>query len=165
MTGAKIAAILLVAALSACGSHRASAIQTRTGTETVTSSQDRKSVTVQTTEGTTSIGQSIDTSRLGVPVYPGAQADAHGGMSSTTDEGTSVLASFKTGDSFDKVEAFYKQRLPAGSERTKVATSGNSIATFQVGAGDANDQVTVEVASREPSETNIVVARVKKSTP
>ena len=165
MKGAKLVAIFLLAAAAACSSQRSSAIQTRTGTGTVTTGQDRKSVTVQTTEGTTSIGQSVDPSKLGAPVYPGAQTDAHGGMSSTTDKGNSVLATFRTSDSFDKVEAFYKQQLPAGSEKSNVATANGSIATFQIGPADAADQVSVQVMSPRSGETDILITRVTKPTP
>ena len=164
MKRAVIAAILsAAAALAACGSHRAGTIQTNSGTATVTTSQDNKNVTVRTKEGTTSIGQSVDTSKLGAPVYPGAQANAQGAITSTTDKGTSVMAGFKTSDPFDKVEAYYKQQLPAGSEKMNVASGSGSVASFQIGAADANDQVAIQVTSSKPGETDILITHITKT--
>ena len=161
---AKLAAILaLGVALAACGSHRATTIQTNNGTATITSSQDNKNVTVRSKEGTTSIGQSVDTAKLGAPVYPGAQANPQGAISSTNDKGASVMAGFKTSDPFDKVEAYYKQQLPAGSEKMNATNANGSVASFQIGAPDANDQVAVQVSSSKPGETDILITHVTKT--
>jgi hypothetical protein len=163
MKRANSVAILAAAAmLASCGSHRAATIQTSSQTATVTTSQDNKNVTVQTKEGTTSIGQGVDPAKLGAPVYPGAQANEQGAIMSSTDKGTSVMAGFKTSDAFDKVESFYKQRLPAGSEKMNVATSNGSTASFQVGAVDSNDQVVVQVTSSKPGETDVLITRITK---
>jgi hypothetical protein len=129
----------------------------------VTTSDDNKNVTVQTKEGTTSIGQNVDASRLGAPVYPGAQANAQGAITSTTDKGTSVMAGFKTADPFEKVEAFYKQQLPGGSEKMNVTTANGSVASFQVGADDAADQVAVQVTASKPDETDILITHITKA--
>lgn len=161
--GAIVAILSAAVAMTACGSHRATTIQTSSGTATVTTSQDNKNVTVQTKEGTTSIGQNVDTSKLGAPVYPGAQANAQGAITSSTDKGTSVMAGFKTSDPFDKVEAFYKQQLPAGSEKMNVTANDSSIASFQVGAADGNDQVAVQVTSSKPDETDILITHITKT--
>lgn len=162
---ATIAAILSAGvALGGCASHRTGTIQTSSGTATVTTSQDNKNVTVQTKEGTTSIGQNVDTSKLGAPVYPGAQANAQGAITSTTDKGTSVMAGFKTGDPFDKVAAFYKQQLPAGSEKMNLTAGNGSIASFQIGTGGARDQVAVQVTSSKPGETDILITHITKTT-
>ncbi|HEY1978391.1 MAG TPA: hypothetical protein VGG89_17710 [Candidatus Baltobacteraceae bacterium] len=161
-----IVAILSAAAvtLSACASHRTTTIQTSSGNATVTTSQDNKSVTVRNKEGTTSIGQNVDASKLGAPVYPGAQANEQGAISSSTDKGTSVMAGFKTSDPFEKVEAFYKQQLPAGSEKMNTSANNSSIASFQIGTGDASDQVAVQVTSSKAGETDILITHVVTDT-
>ena len=160
-----IAAILSTAvALTACGSHRSTTIQTSSGNATVTTSQDNKSVTVQTKEGTTSIGQNVDAKKLGAPIYPGAQVNEQGAITSSTDKGTSVMAGFKTTDPFEKVEAFYKQQLPAGSEKMNVTANDSSIASFQIGAGDASDQVAVQVTSSKAGETDILITHIITDT-
>lgn len=158
-----VASLSFAVALTACGSHRASTIQTSDGTATVTTSQDNKNVTVQTKEGTTSIGQSVDPSKLGAPVYPGAEANSQGAITSNTDKGTSVMAGFKTSDPFAKVEAYYKQQLPAGSEKSNVTSNNTSIASFQLGAGDSSDQVAVQVTSSKPDETDILITHITKA--
>lgn len=158
--GTLVAILSLAVALTACGSHRTTTIQTSDGTATVTTSQDNKNVTVQTKEGTTSIGQSVDAGKLGAPVYPGAQANSQGAITSSTDKGTSVMAGFKTSDPFAKVEAFYKQQLPAGSEKMNLTSNHSSMASFQLGGSDASDQVAVQVTSSKPDETDILITHV-----
>lgn len=161
--GTIVALLSAVVALTACGGHRATTIQTSSGTATVTTTQDNKNVTVQTKEGTTSIGQSVDAGKLGAPLYPGAQANAQGAITSSTDKGTSVMAGFKTSDSFDKVEAFYKQQLPAGSEKMNVTSNNSSIASFQVGTADTSDQVAVQITSSKDGGTDILITHVTKT--
>lgn len=162
--GTLVTMLSATVALTACGSHRTNTIVTSSGTATVTSDRDNKNVTVQTKEGTTSIGQSVDTGKLGAPVYPGAQANARGAITSSTDKGTSVMAGFVTADSFAKVEAFYKQQLPAGSEKVNVTSDNSSIASFQVGTGDTSDRVAVEVTSSKPDETDISITHIITNT-
>lgn len=158
--GTIVAILSFAVALAACGSHRTTTIQTSNGTATVISSEDNKNVTVQTKEGTTSIGQSVDASKLGAPVYPGAQANSQGAITSNSDRGTSAMAGYKTSDPFAKVEAYYKQQLPAGSEKVNTTSENNSIASFQIGSGDTSDEVAVQVTSSKPDETDILITHV-----
>lgn len=162
--GTIVAILAAAAALTACGSHRTTTIQTSSGNATVTTSQDNKSVTVRNKEGTTSIGQNVDASKLGAPVYPGAQANEQGAITSSTDKGTSVMAGFKTSDPFEKVEAFYKQQLPAGAEKMNMSANNSSIASFQIGAGDASDQVAIQVTSSKAGETDILITHIITDT-
>lgn len=163
--GTIVATLSFAVALTACGSHRTTTIQTSNGTATVTTSQDNKNVTVQTKEGTTSIGQSVDASKLGAPVYPGAQANSQGAITSKTDKGASVMAGFKTSDPFAKVEAYYKQQLPAGSEKMNLTSNNSSIASFQLGSSETGDQVAVQLTSSKPDETDILITHVTKAAP
>jgi hypothetical protein len=159
---AKGFAFSAIVALAACSSHK-STIQTSNGTATVTTNQGDKSVTVQTKEGTTAIGTTVDQGKLGAPVYPGASSEQQGSITTSSDKGTSTLAAFKTPDAFDKVYAFYKQQLPAGAEKMKMSSGNGSVASFQVGDEGAADQVTVQVTSDKPSETDILITHVTKS--
>jgi hypothetical protein len=165
---ARFLAVLALAAgatLAACSSSKTTTVQTRNGAATVTTSRNGQNVTVQTSEGTTSLGSHVDLSKLGVPVYPGAQADAQGTITTKEAQGTSVVAAFKTADSFDKVYEYYKGRLPAGSERMKVISGNGSVASFQVGSPKTPDEVTVQVSSDKPNETDLLIthaARVQR---
>ncbi|MEO7201704.1 MAG: hypothetical protein ABIZ82_03830 [Candidatus Tumulicola sp.] len=91
---------------------------------------------------------------LGVPVYPGAQADAGGSF--TTPDGRSVAA-FQTTDAYDRVVAFYRKRLPAGSQTMSAATGDGSAAAFEYARGIWH--VTIEVASSKPAETDVLIKR------
>jgi hypothetical protein len=150
-------------ALSACSSHKTT-IQTSNGAATVTTSQDNKTVTVQSKEGTMSINQNVDTSKLGAPVYPGAQANEQGAVTTTTDKGSSTMAGFRTADPFEKVESYYKNQLPAGSEKINISSTNGSVATFQMGSDKAGTLVTVHVTQSKPGETDILISRVTKGS-
>lgn len=91
---------------------------------------------------------------LGVPVYPGAQADAGGSF--TNANGTSVAA-FQTADAYPQVVAFYRRRLPPGSQTMSASTGDGSAATFEYARGIWH--VTVEVASSKPAETDVLIKR------
>jgi hypothetical protein len=93
---------------------------------------------------------------LGVPVYPGAAADAGGSF--TTASGTSVAA-FQTADSYPQVVAFYRRRLPPGSQTMSASTADGSAATFEYARGTFH--VTVEVASSKPAETDVLIKRAR----
>ena len=159
----RLGTLLLVAALVACGSHKT--FQTRDGTATVTTSQDSKSVTLRTNEGATSIGQSVDTNRLGAPVYPGAQAGQPASIATVNGRGSTVIASFATTDAFDVVDAYYRQRLPSGAEKMRVMSANGSVASFQIGSATSRDLTTVQVSSDKPNETNILITHTAHAPP
>lgn len=158
-----IAGLFLAATivLGACSAHK-STIQTSDGTATVTLSEDNKNVTLQTKEGTMSISKDVDTSKLGAPVYPGAQPNEQGAITNDTGTGTSMMAGFKTADSFDNVTAYYKQHLPAGSEKLNMSNANGSVATFEVGDEKSANLVTVHVTASKPGETDILITHVTK---
>lgn len=155
---------MALAALAGCSSSHKTTLQTNEGPATITTSQDRKDVTVQTSEGTTSIGRHVDAAKLGAPIYPGAESNQQGSISSTNAQAATVIAAFKTADSFDRVYDFYRQQLPAGSERMKVAGGNGSVATFQIGSPKTADEVSVQVSSDKPSETDILITHVTRKT-
>lgn len=162
---ARLLALALAAgaALAACSSSKTTTVQTRNGAATITTSQGGENVTVQTSEGTTSLGSHVDPSKLGVSIYPGAEADAQGIITTKEARETSTVAAFKTADSFDKVYAYYKDRLPAGSERMKVTSGNGSVASFQIGSPKTPDEVTVQVSSDKPNETDLLITRVVRA--
>jgi hypothetical protein len=110
---------------------------------------------VETTGGT------LPTRALGVPVYPHAKARRDGTVTSATDENTTVITGFKTADAFGKVEAFYKARLPAGSETMNLSSGNGSVAAFDIGRG-TRDEISVQVTQSRPHETDILITRVVK---
>jgi len=150
-TRATLFAFLAVTALAACSSQKTAG---RTQTQ---------SVTVETSEGTVAVNQGVDRSKLGAPVYPGAESKDSGSISSSGASGSSVIAAFKTSDPFEKVYDYYKQQLPTGSEKMKMSSGDNSIASFQTGDENGPDQVTVQVTSDKAGETDIVITHVSKT--
>jgi hypothetical protein len=96
---------------------------------------------------------------LSVPLYPGAKADAGGSLASRHGNQIAEVAAFQTADPFQRVETFYRDRLPAGSQIVSAATADGRAATFEFGSRGA--RVTVEVASSKPRETDILIKRLR----
>jgi hypothetical protein len=121
--------------------------------------------TVSTKNGTATLGGGVDPSKLGAPVYPGAQVnpDSNGSLSAETPEGSTVMATFKTSDGFDKVYDFYKSQMPAGSEGMKMSMGGASSAMWQVGKDSGPDQVVVQVNSDKAGAVTILITHVIKN--
>jgi hypothetical protein len=101
----------------------------------------------------------VATAALGVPLYPGAKTDAGGSFATRRGHRVTEVAAFQTADSFERVEAFYRQRLPAGSQTISAATADGFAATFDFGS--RGGRVTVEVASSKPRETDILIKRLR----
>ncbi len=161
-TGHLFVTLPLAAAVAACTAHKTT-IQTRDGTATVTTTNDDKNVSVQSNEGTMAIGQGVDAAKLGVPVYPGAQTGQPASITTTSGNGTTVIASFTTADAFEKVYAYYKQRLPAGAERMNVNSPNGSVASFQAGVQTAPNAVTVQISSDKPNVTSILITHTTRN--
>jgi hypothetical protein len=161
---ARLVTLFLAVALSACGSHKATT-QTHGGSVTVTTSQDSKSATFQTGESTTSIGQSVDTTRLGAPVYPGAQMGQPASIATVAGHASTVIANFETTDAFDKVDAYYRQRLPVGAEKMRVTSANGSVASFQIGDAAGRDITTVQISSDKPNVTNVLITHAARTRP
>lgn len=83
----------------------------------------KKEVSIKTPVGSLEVNQDVNESRLGLPIYPGAQrvmghGSANVNISIGDEEGVRVVAAkFETADALEKVRDFYKQRL--GAEVTK----------------------------------------------
>jgi hypothetical protein len=85
--------------------------------------EGKKEVAIHTPLGSLEVNREVDESRLGLPLYPGAQRVKGEGSASVNiaigDEGNVrvLAAKFETSDPLDKVKRFYKERL--GSDVTK----------------------------------------------
>ncbi len=153
----RILAIATVAmVLSACSAHKATGM-TSQGPASV--SNDNGTATIQTNQGTEKVGKdAIDPAKLGAPIYPGAQAGDSGGMSTSTATGSTQLGIYKTPDDFDKVYAFYKAQLPAGSEKMKMATDSTSEASFVIGADSDPEQTSVTITAEAGKGTTVMIS-------
>jgi hypothetical protein len=122
-------------------------------------------LTVTTKDGTTTIGGNLDQTKLGEPVYPGAQPDpnAASSMSAQTPQGSTYIGMFDTPDNFDKVYDYYKTQMPPGSEKMKMSMGGASSATWQVGKDGGPDEILVQVNSDKAGKVSILITHVTKN--
>lgn len=97
--------------------------------------------TITTDKGAVTIGGSVDPSKLGVPIYPGA-AQNPDAMSVTSASGSGAVVQFKTTDPFDKVYDFYKAQLPNDSEKMKMASTMAMFKVENTAGGDTLVQLT-----------------------
>jgi len=124
---------LLVCVLIGCSGHKQTII-TKEGGATVETNQSNDTTTITTNKGTAVVGKNaVDLSKLDVPVYPGASSES-GGLSVQSKEGNQQIAMLTTSDSFDKVYDWYKNHMPAGSEKLHMTSGGSSVAQFAIGA-------------------------------
>ncbi|MGB6984549.1 MAG: hypothetical protein WBD74_01095 [Candidatus Aquilonibacter sp.] len=156
-TFVRIGTLAAIIALVACSSHKTT-VSTSSGDTTVTQDASGQSTTVKTDQGTVTVGKSADPSQLGAPVYPGADANTEGTVSYTGTNG-GAMAAFKTTDDFDKVYQFYKSKLPAGSEKMKMASGDSSVAEFAVESTDGETAVQI---SGKSGETDIIITHKAK---
>jgi len=88
----------------------------------------------------------VDPASLGLPLYPGAsESDTSVSLNASSKNGTGKMVTLATPDSFDRVYAFYKAHMPAGSERAKVSSGGVQMATFQIGDRHSKDAKSVVI--------------------
>ena len=91
---------------------------------------------------------------IGVDIYPGAQVVKDGAMTSSFGNVRTTAASFVTGDSFDKVSSFYKNKFPnatvsASSEShcTIVSSDPKNIVTINIQAADGQTKIQLSSVS------------------
>jgi hypothetical protein len=139
-------ALIASAMLSACGSQHGA-------------------TTITTSSGQVTVGQgAVDTGKLGVPLYPGAQQSENGALSMSGQEGSGEMVTLTTKDDFDKVYNWYKSQLPPDAEKMKVSDAGESMATFAV--GDPTKEQTSVIITGKPDETSILISHgIKNTTP
>jgi hypothetical protein len=110
--------------------------------------------------------QHDDLSTFGVPNYPNASESVML-PAMVSDEGKAEHGQLTTKDSFGTVYAWYKQRLPAGSESAEAAASnhinsdGDDGALFEI---SKNPQFSVLIArSKGDADTTVVFMRLTKN--
>jgi len=155
-------AAVAIAALAACSHGSASSSASASPGDIASPSDTASSITVQTNQGAVTIGKDADTSKIGAPQYPGAETNSGGSVAvqGGSASGEAMVTS-KTSDSFDKVYGFYKQQLPANSEKSKTELPNVSQATFQFVTSDGL-QTSVIVTGRA-NETDIIITHAKST--
>jgi hypothetical protein len=148
-----LAVAALVVSLAAC-SHKTVNVD---GATITTDDKDNKTMTVTTKDGTATVGKdAVDLSKIGVPIYPGAQ-QGEGGMSVAN--GTTQMTTMTTSDSFDKVYDWYKGQLPNGSDKLKMTQGSTSSAEFEIGGENKGDAQTVVTISGQTDKTTILIVK------
>ncbi len=90
--------------------------------------------------------------KMGIDVYPGAEAVKNGGGSISMGSFSAGSASFETTDSVDQVAAFYKEQYPHA-----VHSENNGMHSFSV---NSKDKVVVISLQPQGSKTSITLAQV-----
>lgn len=148
--------IVVSVAISGCASSKR--VYSANGT-TVTTDSSRKTVTVQSRDGTMRMGKDVVNGRsFGVPLYDGAAQD-NGALSVTDSKGAAQMAAFTTADPFERVYTFYKRHMPRGSEKVKLDEGDASIAEFIVPPAAGPKIQTTVMISRKGDKTAIVITK------
>lgn len=150
--GLTLALVAVLAIFPACAKKSttigSTTVSSSSGNVTMTQSNGNKDVSIQTKEGKVVLGQNaVDPNTLGLPVYPGAIPSEGGSLAATTKEGTAKVVTLQTKDSFDKVYAFYKAKMPAGTETSHMSAGGTSMAGFTIGSSTDKEHKTVSIAA------------------
>ncbi len=182
-TLALLACVALIAALAA-GCGRKQTIETPEGTVTIEERPGRAEVTIEgergagkvqvegeevsgkitTEEGTVEFGTEAEVSEeeLGIPLYPGADP-VHTGRLTQSGKGEAgvVQAGFTTGDSVDKVKAFYEEKWPGARAAMDIKSEDSRM--VQMVLEEEETQKTVMISrDKDESQTNIVLMRMEK---
>jgi hypothetical protein len=95
--------------------------------------------TVQTDQGKVVMGKdAVDPAKLGLPIYPGATPTEAGSFSVQGKSSSAQAVTIETHDPFDKVVAFYKANMPAGTQLFQA--SGGAAASAQFVTAKASDK-------------------------
>jgi hypothetical protein len=152
-------------ALAGCSSGHKTTIVTGNGTATLDTSADNKTSTITTKEGTVKVGlDAVDPAKLGLPLYPGATTEGGGGLSMQSKEGGGQMVTMTTTDSFDKVESWYKSKLPAGAESMHFASGDTASAMFALGKETDKDRGSIMINGAK-GKTTILLSREVKTGP
>ena len=136
---------LLASGLAGCSGKKSANVTISDANVTV-EQPNRQMTSVKTDQGEVKVGNvAVDPASLGLPLYPGAtQSDANSMTVSSPSKGVEAqVAVLTTADGFDEVYDFYKSRMPAGSEKAKIASAGRQMANFEVGLGSADEKSAV----------------------
>jgi hypothetical protein len=167
------AILLLVVALllsAACGcSNKKTATMPGGGKVTVEETgKGEGKVTVEGKKGEqmtmeTKKNPTVTEAELGVPIYPGAEQGESGSWSMSGKEGSgaSSVYQFKTKDPYDKVFAFYKDKVKNPTQTMETTSEGKKTGLIQV-ASEGDKQLISVTVHEEDGETTIMVTRVKQ---
>ena len=121
-----------------------------------------KEVSINTPVGSIEVHHEVDEDSLSLPIYPGAtrvkdKDTASVNLDFAGEAGVRVLAAkFETSDSFERVKAFYQERV--GSQVSKLTDQGsNGKITFDIKGSDQEKIVDVKGAG---SKTLIELVRI-----
>jgi hypothetical protein len=158
-----LCAILLIAAIAGCTSHKAGdASSTTSTTGTASGPGGNQTESVQTHGGSLYLGKNaVNPATMGLPVYPGATANVNGALSGMSAQGSSQLISLKTSDSFEKVFAWYKSRMPENPQNTRSASGKISIGEFFEGTSADKQWKSVTLTSL-PAGTTITLRSMSR---
>lgn len=104
----------------------------------------------------------VDEAELGVPFYPGAKLAEGGSSKVSTPEGSMVSVFLQSGDSPDKVAAFYRERLKAMSAGKQMMdmSGGDGSANLMLADEQAKTSLQVNVMKSEKgTDVQIVASR------
>ena len=144
-----------VAALGAC-SKKSTTVSTPGGNVTVEQGDNGETTTIKSGQGNVTVGKgAVDAAALGLPIYPGSTPSESGSLSAanTANGESNQVAMLETTAPFETVYDYYKAQMPAGSEKMKMSTGGNSLATFQVGESGSADVKTVMITASQGKVT------------
>lgn len=142
-----LVALAVALAITGCGGGKSSSSD---------SNSDQSNATTSSSSTTGTASESAGKAVSEIPEYPGAETQAAGsGSNMGTDAAGKVMS---TADSFDKVYAWYQQKMPSGSERSHVDAPVQS-AVFMIGE-TSSGQSSVTLTA-QGGKTMITIAHVK----
>jgi len=150
------ATLVLVAGLCACSKNASD----QSGSS-ATATPGAAATTADTTAATAApkAGGSI----AGADVYPGATLQAGGSSSAGAMGGTAAGKVYVTGDSYDKVTAWYKDHMPADAQETHASANGSNSTVYVTGLGTSHQQsLTITSSPATQGKTWITVAEIKR---
>lgn len=151
--------------LAGCSSGHKTTITTNGGTVTTDTSGDSKTTTITSQGASLKVGHNaVDPAKLGLPVYPGASTAEGGGWAMQSKSGGGEMVTLTTTDNFDAVEAWYKSKLPAGSESMNIKTGDTASAIFTVGK-DSDPEHSSVMINGEKDKTTITLTHELKKGP
>ena len=174
--------LMLIAAVALCGCGKAkevgqavsvardlrdgeATIKTDDGEAKMKIEEDGESVTITSTdkEGKETVtwgSDAVDADKLGIELYPGAEPTGTGGTSSGS-EGDISTVTLSTGDGFDKVAKFYKDKYP-DADKQEVSAGGMKMLTLAVSAEPDLKHIMVQ---EQEGEGTVLITLVRQQAP
>jgi hypothetical protein len=111
---------------------------------------------------------SIDTSKLGAPIYPGASQGKAGSLALAAGTGAEPEnisgATFTTPDSFDKVLNFYKDKLGPDAKILQYNSEGEHHAIVDTTSPDHTNMIGIRISRKDEGNTT-EISMVSSSAP